>query len=140
MNDKLSRVIDANCNRTREGLRVLEEVGRFCIDNEDIFNEIKILRHDFSTTESKIRILLKNTIDNRDSLNDVGKQYIPNLEGKRDDISTLVTANAKRVEESLRVLEEFLKLINKNNITEQIKQMRFKTYTLEQQIQNELKK
>ncbi len=140
MNNKLSRIIDANCNRTREGLRVLEEVGRFWLDNEEIFNEIKILRHNFSKTESAIRILSKNSLNDRDSLNDVGKQYIPDLEGKRDDISTLVTANAKRVEESLRVLEEFLKLINKNNVTEQIKQMRFKTYTLEQQIQNELKK
>lgn len=140
MNDKLSRIIDANCNRAREGLRVLEEVGRFWLDNENIFNEIKVLRHDFSDTESKIKILFKNTLNDRDSLNDVGKQYVPNLEGKRDDISTLVTANAKRVEESLRVLEEFLKLIDKNNVTEQVKQMRFKTYTLEQQIQNELKK
>ncbi len=140
MNDKLSRVIDANCNRTREGLRVLEEIGRFWLDDKNVFNEIKKTRHDFSKIESEIKISSKNIIASRDSINDVGKQYIQNLEGKRDNISSLVTANAKRVEESLRVLEEFLKLIDKNNITQQIKQIRFKTYTLEKQIHDELKK
>ena len=43
--DKILRVIDANLNRSREGIRVIEDTARFYLDNEKISKELKNIRH-----------------------------------------------------------------------------------------------
>ena len=43
---KIYRVIDVNLNRSREGLRVCEEVARFILNNKSITARFKALRHD----------------------------------------------------------------------------------------------
>ena len=126
--NKIERVIDANCNRTREGLRVIEEIARFMLDDKSMFSKLKKLRHEFTDIENNIRQNISAL--SRDSLADIGKDYIEHLESKRTDITDILKANCKRVEESLRVLEEFLKLTDCNQI-EQIKQIRFQVYTIE---------
>ncbi|MCD6459587.1 thiamine-phosphate pyrophosphorylase [bacterium] len=135
--NKFERVIDANCNRTREGLRVLEEIARFMLDDENLFNNLKNLRHEFTDTEKYLR---KNgSILSRDTSADVGKEYIEHLESRRKNIIDIVKANSKRVEESLRVLEEFLKITDCKYI-KQIKQIRFKTYSIENELAEKLSK
>jgi len=129
--NKVERVIDANCNRTREGLRVLEEIARFILDDKDLFSTLKNLRHEFTGIENYIRQNI--SMLSRDSFADVGKEYIKHLESKRKDITDILKANCKRVEESLRVLEEFLKITDCVKI-EQIKQIRFKVYTAENEL------
>jgi len=135
--DKIIRVIDANCNRTREGLRVIEEIGRFFLDNADIFSTVKKMRHEFTDIENEIRKLLPDSIYCRDSENDVGKLYLEELETDRTDILSVAQSNCRRVEEALRVLEEFLKLTDKMPI-EKIKKFRFNIYTLEKKLNDEL--
>ena len=43
--DKRYRVIDANINRAKEGLRVVEDICRFILDNEQLTDKIKHNRH-----------------------------------------------------------------------------------------------
>ncbi|MEW6535794.1 MAG: thiamine-phosphate pyrophosphorylase [Candidatus Auribacterota bacterium] len=137
MNDKVARIIDANCNRTREGIRVLEEIGRFWLDDPSLFDALKSMRHRFSVIETALRTIMPHSISARESADDVGKGYIPQLESRRTDVMSLLDANARRVEESLRVLEEFSKLTESAPV-EDIKSLRFEMYTLEKNIKNAL--
>ena len=43
--DSILRMIDANLNRTREGLRVMEDCARFGIDDAKLSERLKIARH-----------------------------------------------------------------------------------------------
>ena len=40
-----NRIIDANLNRSREGLRVCEEVARFHLSSPQLTRELKSVRH-----------------------------------------------------------------------------------------------
>ncbi|WP_346999978.1 thiamine phosphate synthase [Dehalogenimonas sp. THU2] len=100
------RIIDANLDRTAEGLRVLEDVSRFYLDSSLISKRLKSLRHrllencHFSTAE---------LLSARDSAGDVGRESEA-VKRSAGDIGETVTANARRVEQSLRVLEEMARL------------------------------
>jgi hypothetical protein len=39
------RVIDANLNRLREGIRVVEDIYRYILDDKDIASRLKNIRH-----------------------------------------------------------------------------------------------
>jgi len=49
------RIVDANANRAREALRVMEEAARFLLDDQDLAASIKQLRLDLATTLGGIR-------------------------------------------------------------------------------------
>lgn len=125
------RIIDANINRTKEGLRVCEEIARFILNSRTLTSKFKQIRH-------KVDALLKRLpsrttlLDERESLKDVGKEiYIHEL--KRRDSQDIFFANIQRVKESLRVLEEFAKLINKN-IAIEFKRLRYDIYEIEKKV------
>ena len=122
------RIIDANINRAKEGLRVCEEIARFILDSHNLTSEFKGLRHKINAI---LKYLPKNTelFKERDSLADVGRKiYINEL--KRRNCQDIFFANMQRVKESIRVLEEFTKLINKNAAVK-FKRLRFDIYELE---------
>ena len=126
--NNIERIIDVNFNRGREGLRVLEDISRFILNNSELTKRIKTIRHKFSS-------LLKNGypyIFSRGVKEDVGASLTLKEEGKREDYSSIVQANAKRTEEALRVIEEFSKLEGK--ISEKIKEIRFQLYDLEKDL------
>lgn len=133
--DRTYRVIDVNLNRASEGLRVLEDAVRFFINDRDLTEELKNLRH----------LLLKETerlpgkeklIALRDSVQDVGAKL---KEEKREKIEELIEANFKRVEEALRSLEEYGKLIL-SSWGEKFREFRFQTYNLEKKTKVRLRK
>ncbi len=135
------RMIDANLNRSREGLRVLEDVARFLLSDSELSRRLKTLRH-YLAEETKSMNL--GFLSQRDSEHDVGHPYlIPPGENKANmettslkDLLDLVTANAKRVEESLRVVEELAKLpeISPMLNSTSFEQTRFALYTLERDL------
>ena len=43
--DKLLRIIDANLNRAREGLRVCEDISRFALGDKTATRALKSIRH-----------------------------------------------------------------------------------------------
>ena len=121
------RIIDANLNRAQEGLRVCEEIVRFILNNKIFARDIKALRHSLIASVKNSRLNLTSLIDARDAAGDIGRDF---PSSKRQSIFNIFSANAQRVKESLRVLEEFLKLFDDKR-SNQIQKLRFKFYTLE---------
>jgi len=119
----LLRVIDANLNRYREGIRVVEDIFRYTFNDKKLSSELKSLRH------IRINISLENLLENRDSINDVLKTST-NSEKNREKIKDIIIANFKRAQESARVLEEILK-IDDIKTSEEFKSARYKLYNLE---------
>ncbi len=125
---ELLRIVDANLNRAREGLRVVEEIGRFYLNDRELYLKFKQLRHLLKDGEKSFETAPYLF---RQSEIDVGAES-DYLESERKNLNEVITANFKRVEESLRVLEEYSKLLRGKS--EYFKQARFITYELEKVI------
>ena len=132
MDKKTYRIIDANLNRSREGLRVVEEIARLYLNDKKLSAQIKRLRHGIS--KIAIDFLEQDKlIKYRDSQRDVGAKGMKGLERKRRNLKEVVRVNLKRSQEGLRVLEELGKLISPK-AGEEFKKLRFKVYSLEKKI------
>ncbi len=133
---EIYRVMDANLNRAREGLRVLEEVARFILGDGGLSLRIKDLRHSLSAAAKELPGGMRELVKSRDSANDVGSSTWTAGEKHRQDLDHLVLANIKRVQEASRVLEEFGKLLNPELTG--FKKVRFESYALEQELLDKL--
>ncbi|PPD58863.1 thiamine phosphate synthase [Dehalogenimonas etheniformans] len=102
MSNQTLRIIDANLDRATEGLRVLEDIARFVLDDASLSGKLKTLRHSIHQAFADIA---KDIISARDSVGDVGRSVEHQKEAELDLLDT-VSANSRRVEQSLRVLEE----------------------------------
>ncbi|MFA6142263.1 MAG: thiamine-phosphate pyrophosphorylase [Candidatus Omnitrophota bacterium] len=131
MKKAVFRIIDANLNRSREGLRVCEEITRFALNSEALTKELKSIRHSISNIAKPYLTKSGNIIGSRNSTEDVGRVSRKPSELKRVDSSDIFGANIERVKESLRVLEEFFKLIDKK-CSVRFSRLRFKVYNIEQ--------
>ena len=105
MPKNILRTVDANCNRIGEGLRFLEDIARFNLNNAILSRQLKQMRHTIIKNVYKLGIQL---VSQRNSETDVGATIKSMTQVQ--DLSTLVMANAKRAEEGLRVIEELAKL------------------------------
>ena len=123
------RILDANFNRSREGLRVCEEIARFVWEDRKLSVKLKKSRHDISGVLQSISCGFKSLVSARNVRSDVGKKF-SRLESARKDSSDLFIANLERVKESLRVLEEVSKLVDVDS-AEKFKKIRFNIYALE---------
>lgn len=123
MNENYLRLIDANLNRLREGIRVVEDIFRYVYNDKTTAIKLKELRH-LSRLENYIELL-----ETRDVKNDVLKASIKS-EQNRTDLYSILIANFKRAQESSRVLEEFCKLISIED-SENFKYIRYELYNLE---------
>jgi len=126
----LFRVIDANINRYKEGIRVVEDIYRYIYNNKDIASKLKTLRHII------LPINIKELLSGRDSINDVLKTSTK-TEQSRENLESIIIANLKRAQESSRVLEEIFKLID-IEISEKFKSNRYSLYNIEKLIFQEL--
>ena len=125
------RLIDANLNRMSEGLRTLEDVARFLLNDAALTAKLKSLRHGLAIEDASLK---RNLLSARDSADDVGAFAEAEGEAQRQDLPSIVTANARRVEESLRVLEEFAKLPEIMLDSAKLKQARFALYEIEREL------
>ena len=123
MNESYLRLIDANLNRLREGIRVVEDIFRYVYNDKQTAIKLKELRH-LSRLENYIELL-----ETRDVKNDVLRSSIKS-EQNRTDLYSILIANFKRAQESSRVLEEFTKLISIKD-SENFKYIRYELYNLE---------
>ncbi len=124
---------DANFNRAREGLRVLEDIARFVLDDKEISRSIKNMRSDIAYIQKKY----KGFIFFRNTENDVGTKLSSAIEEDRSSLEDVAQANIKRVQESLRVLEEVFKIID-NKTSSELKNIRYRSYTIEKDIVEKL--
>lgn len=129
---QVNRIIDANINRLKEGLRVCEEITRFVFDNRSITAEFKKIRHNIDNIIRRLPASPTALLESRRSSRDIGKNiYINEL--KRDNLKDIFFANIQRTKESIRVLEEFTKLIHKN-LAIDFKKIRYQVYELEKKV------
>lgn len=127
---KIFRTIDANFNRAKEGLRVCEDLCRFFLNDQKKTLAYKTIRHHLSAA---VRFWpIESLIRSRDIEQDVGKRSFES-ELKRQTTLDIFYANSQRIKESLRVLEELMKLRNKRGASA-FKRMRYQVYGLEKKI------
>ena len=129
MSYNINRIIDANINRAKEGLRVAEEVTRFILNNRVFTKELKKLRHDLDALAADFPESLKDLLKQRDSQEDVGKDIYEG-ELKRRNLQDIFFANMQRVKEAIRVLEEFAKLKDAA-LAVKFKKIRYRLYVIE---------
>ena len=118
------QIIDANLDRTREGLRVLEDWARFGLGRNDFVAKIKNYR----------QILGKNHLEvykqSRNYIEDECKGLTHQEQNNRKTPEQIISSNAGRVQEALRVIEEFSRLQN-HELSEIASEIRYEIYTLE---------
>ncbi len=131
------RIIDASLNRSSEGLRFLEDVARFSLEDDVLSGQLKNLRHSLVENAESLGVAL---VFQRDSEHDVGACKGSVTSGSQErtqpNLPALIRANAKRATESLRVLEELSKLpeLSLRLDSAKFEQTRFNIYTLEQEL------
>ena len=131
------RVIDANLNRAGEGLHLLEDVARLMLDDADLTQQLKTMRHEILRGDWSFN---QQLVQSRDSEGDVGVDTEVPGEEKQRDLPITVVANSRRVQESLRILEELAKIPNATPKLDpqKFKQARFALYTIEQRLLSRL--
>jgi len=130
------RIIDANLNRASEGLRLLEDVARFLLNDAEISQQLRGVRHNLAQEAKLAGVRL---LSQRDSEHDVAATLTlpsPFEGGVQQDLPGLITANAKRAEESLRVIAELAKLPQVSPMlnSARFEQLRFNLYSLERRL------
>jgi thiamine-phosphate pyrophosphorylase len=118
------RILDANLDRAREGLRIVEEWCRFGLNNAHLTNECKHLRQELASWHHGVIRAA------RDTPGDPGTELTHAQEAHRTSVTDVLQANFCRVQEALRVLEEYGKLYQPE-MGSACKQMRYRVYTLE---------
>lgn len=122
------RILDAAANRATEGLRVVEDYARLGLDDSFLTSQLKQLRHQFVETLKTLSSTQRHAA--RDTLADVGTRISTTEEQTRHDLASVVIANWKRVQQSLRTLEEYGKLVSAE-FAAGCERIRYQSYTLE---------
>ena len=130
-NSAVFRILDANLNRLREALRVIEDYFRFSTSLETIAVQLKQLRHSLEEIEQEIgpgRLLAHR---------DTGADPFANVnrpeEMGRSSPMQIVSGNFKRAQEACRVIEEYTKITEAPHLSGKAKIMRFSLYAIEKQ-------
>jgi thiamine-phosphate pyrophosphorylase len=137
MSEYSLRIIDANLNRAGEGLHLLEELARLVLNDAGLTQQLKTIRHDILQGDWPLN---QQLIQSRDSAGDVGVDIEAWGEEKHRELPIMVVANARRVQEALRILEELAKIPSTTPQLdpEKFKQARFALYTIEQELLSRL--
>lgn len=123
-----ARMIDANANRAREALRVLEDCARFALNDGALCERFKSLRHGL---QSVLATLPPGWIEaNRDTAHDPGRDAVGAHEMQRANLHAVATAAGKRLGESFRVLEECMKVVHAPSAAA-LEQLRYASYEAE---------
>jgi thiamine-phosphate pyrophosphorylase len=125
------RIIDANLNRIGEGLRVLEEMARMSLNDTSLTQQLKNMRHEIGQVDAELQPRLLRA---RDSEGDVGADMEVPGEERQRDMPSIIAANARRVQEALRVMEEIARTPGLNLDTEKYRRTRFSLYTVEKRL------
>lgn len=126
-----ARVVDANLNRSREALRVLDDYARFTRNDRYLTEQFKSLRHRLS--EATNLLSPSTLLAARDTPNDVGTEITTSSEYTRTSPTQVAAVNLKRLQESLRSLEEFGKVLSAE-FARAVEAVRYETYTLERAV------
>ena len=121
---RIAQIIDANLDRAREGLRVLEDWARFALGRKDLVKSFKNFRQILGKNHLKIYK------DSRNFINDNCAGLSHPEQFKRNNASSIISSNAARVQEALRVIEEFSRDHNQD-LCKISSEIRYEIYNLE---------
>ncbi len=141
------RILDANANRAREALRVMEEAARFLLDDAALSRDLKQLRHDLAAVVTQLPSLALH----RDTSGDVGTAITTDAEQTRATVAEVAVAAGKRLTEALRAMEEYAKLLppppppapegvqgGSPPLPTRLESLRYRAYPLEQRLHQKL--
>ena len=130
MDAKIWRLLDANANRAREGLRTIEDTARFVLDKPEAAKALRTLRHGL---DELLRGHYKTLLLARDVGRDSGRMNP--AKAYQGGVGALLAANFKRCEEALRVLEEYGRVLAPGAV-KGFQAIRFETYSWEKKLAN----
>ncbi|MBN1361064.1 MAG: thiamine phosphate synthase [Sedimentisphaerales bacterium] len=125
------RIVDANFNRAREALRVMEEYARFVLNCGLLSGRAKQLRHELSTAIAALDA--GSLLAARDTLSDVGVGQKVEGQLARATLKDGFTAAAKRLTEALRALAETIQTEDTKTAAT-IERLRYDAYMLEKDV------
>ncbi len=125
------RIIDANLNRIGEGLRLLEDMARLLLNDAALTQQLKTMRHQLITVDQTLN---QQLLQARNPAGDVGINLDAPQQIKERELPGVVVANAKRIQQSLRVIEELAKMPDIKLDSEKFKKARFNLYTVERDL------
>lgn len=128
----MKRILDANLNRASEATRVLEEIARFLLEDKDLSEKLKNIRHSLNAVQEKA---YHSYLESRDTEGDIGVDIKNSTE--RINIENIFKANIKRLQQALRTLAEYSGQLPQNVKT--FEKIRYTSYTLEKIMWNKLK-
>jgi thiamine-phosphate pyrophosphorylase len=128
MDPTAARILDANLNRAREAARVLDDYARFARNDRVLSDVAKQFRHDLASAADLLPA--ETLLAARDTPGDVGTELTAAGEFTRTDPAHVAHVNLKRLQESLRSLEEFGKLLSPG-FAQRVERLRYDAYTLE---------
>lgn len=131
MDSSTLRILDANLNRVREALRVIEDYTRFALDDADAAAQAKRLRHEADGVAA--RLGRSTLLSGRDIQNDVGREIKTPDELRRGTSQDVVAAALGRLTEAARALGEYAKLVSPQAAAA-AEQIRYAAYELEQRV------
>jgi thiamine-phosphate pyrophosphorylase len=126
-----ARIIDVNLNRARESFRVLDDYCRFVLEDRFLTQSFKDLRHRLVTASKRLENL--ELIAARETQSDVGTNVEGHGEYTRHTPYDVAITNIKRLQEALRSLEEFGKIVSPL-FARDVEAIRYETYTLERAV------
>jgi thiamine-phosphate pyrophosphorylase len=125
------RIIDANLNRIGESLRLLEDIARLLLNNAPLARQLKAMRHELEVGDLSFK---KQLLQARNAEGDVGINIEVPEQLKERDLPQVVIANTRRVQQSLRVIEEMAKIPGIKLEPDRFKKARFSLYTVERDL------
>ena len=129
------RILDANFNRAREALRVVEDFARFVLDDGALCSAAKEMRSRLQQAYGCFPA--EALLAARDTPGDVGTHISSPAEARRADAAEVATAACKRLTEALRTLEEYAK-VTLPDAAPQIESLRYQAYSLEGRLASRL--
>ena len=131
MDTTTARILDANFNRAREAMRVMEDYARFTLDDAELCGRLKKLRHDLGNAVQLLAV--RGYIVARDTPGDVGTKIAADGEYERESAEAVVRAAGMRLSEALRVLEEYGKT-EPGQLGSRVEGLRYQGYDIEKRL------
>jgi thiamine-phosphate pyrophosphorylase len=123
--------MDANINRAREALRVMEDFARFALDDATLSKALKELRHELAGMAPPE--LAGRLLSSREIVHDVGREVRTDQEYHRGSGGEVALAAGKRLSEALRAIEEYGKIVDAT-FGGAVEMLRYRGYELEQRL------
>jgi thiamine-phosphate pyrophosphorylase len=134
------RILDANFNRAREALRVLEDAARLGLGDGELAGACKRARDELRVAAGELGVDAARLAAARDTPGDVGTGLsTPGEADRAGGVHGVVVAAGKRLSEALRTIEEFGKTLGGGEAggepgVARIKRLRYEGYELERRL------